>query len=193
MILVYHAYSKDPGVEGWIRRAHERYDAAEVPRDAERWISRAETEEDTLRALHARALRSDAPRTPVLYWHTKGITRPYSMPVADWRELLSYWCVDRWHDAVQMLYRADVVGANLAASPEWHFSGNFWWTTLGHLSKLGELRHGLPRFAAEAWVATGRPARLGSLFDSKVNHYEVRFTPDRYYGRAAARRIETTT
>jgi hypothetical protein len=82
------------------------------------------------------------PDTKYLYCHTKGIqwfgTRRENY-VIDWINLLIYWNIEKWSDAVLELERYDTYGCNFWKDninfPD-HYSGNFYWVTSDHLKKL---------------------------------------------------------
>ena len=101
-------------------------------------------------------------------------------------------CIDEYRECVKDLLECDAVGMNLYREPFPHFSGNFWWASGHHISKLKDpftnahvnpapQRPGVtPRHNAEAWVCStsGRfKTRLqvpGSMYSSsKFNQYKI--------------------
>ena len=97
--------------------------------------------------------------TPMKYFycHTKGIqwfgTRRENY-IIDWINLLIYWNVEKWRDAVLELERYDTYGCNFWKNnityPD-HYSGNFYWVTSNHLSKLNKTIE--PQYhAPEFWI-----------------------------------------
>ena len=67
------------------------------------------------------------PEDKILYIHTKGITKPDSKPVKDWRDLMEYFCIKKSIDCIKLLNFHMVVGCKFQGYPKPHFSGNFWW------------------------------------------------------------------
>ena len=92
-----------------------------------------------------------------LYIHTKGLRKDGDfISKWHWRKYLEYWVLDRQREARLLLDLGyDAVGVNVinpagGVTPEraytrvnprhnWHYSGNFWWSTAAHLSKLDQL------------------------------------------------------
>jgi hypothetical protein len=91
------------------------------------------------------------------YCHTKGIKwfgTPMEERVMDWINLLIYWNIERWRDAVKALDTHDTYGCNFWKNnidyPD-HYSGNFYWVTSNHLSKLNKTIE--PQYhAPEFWI-----------------------------------------
>ena len=88
--------------------------------------------------LHMRNSNEDV---KYLYCHTKGIRwfgTHVESRVVDWINLLIYWNIERWRDAVLELERYDTYGCNLYVKEKYpkHYSGNFYWVTKSHLNKL---------------------------------------------------------
>jgi hypothetical protein len=80
----------------------------------------------TLALLHAWARRQRFPR-PVLYLHTKGVSRPADRVRIAWRRLMQRHVVADWAANVCRLADVDLVGVNWIESPlRPHFSGNVW-------------------------------------------------------------------
>jgi hypothetical protein len=81
------------------------------------------------------------------------------------------------------LAHCDVVGVNLQHSPVTHFSGNFWWSHSDYIKKLDkfiEPSYNGPEFWITQQQKNGDYGLFYSLNNSRVNHYEERFTPDKY-------------
>ena len=137
-------------------------------------------ESGTLRLVHAFSTEHRA--TDVLYVHTKGASYDETFAVIeDWRELMSYFLVERAEQAQALLAEHDVVGCNLEDLPFRHFAGNFWWARGEHLALLAPPA-GDDRHASEWWVCSNPTARLVSMHDSGINHYHERYPRDRYAG-----------
>ena len=112
----------------------------------------------------------------VLFFHTKGITKPGDVNVQDWRHLMEYFLIDRWQEALLSLAGLDAVGVNYRSLepgiPD-HFSGNFWWSTVAHLRTLPPPANMTDKNTAESWVSSS--GNMGSLHESGVNHYRERY------------------
>jgi hypothetical protein len=93
--------------------------------------------------LHMR--NSTDMNTKYLYCHTKGIrwfgTQKENY-VVDWINLLIYWNIEKWRDAVLELERYDTYGCNFYKKDNFnpnHYSGNFFWVTSNHVKKLNNI------------------------------------------------------
>ena len=134
----------------------------------------------TLNALYDDASQDDF---YALYIHTKGVTRPINYgPVSDWTTYLTYFNVEKFQKALDLLETHDVVGVNLQDEPKLHFSGNFWWTKSSHLKTL-EREIGSGYTDPEFWICSrvGKASYV-SMFNTGVNHYHVPYSPDKYVG-----------
>ena len=91
--------------------------------------------------LHMRNANDDI-NTKYLYCHTKGIRwfgTHKENNVVDWINLLIYWNIERWGDAVLELERYDTYGCNFYKRDNFnpnHYSGNYFWVTFTHLKRL---------------------------------------------------------
>ena len=71
------------------------------------------------------------------YIHNKGSSYNIkNKPIDDWCDLNNYFTINKWNLNVKLLKYYDCVGVNYKFYPLRHYSGNFWWTTGNHLSKL---------------------------------------------------------
>lgn len=70
----------------------------------------------------------------LLYFHSKGITR--NSAANDWVEYLEYFNIINYEACLKKLDDYDVVGTEYLCKPHPHLSGNFWWATANHISKL---------------------------------------------------------
>ena len=104
-------------------------------------------------------------RHPVLYMHTKAVTRNEAN-FHTWRDYMVHWTVTRWKDMVKVLTDNDALGVsvNYRGGPKPHFAGNLWWSTSDHLKSLPsthEVEARLkPRFkyvAPEMWLLWNAP------------------------------------
>jgi hypothetical protein len=138
----------------------------------------------------------------ILYLHTKGVTKPNNRYILDWTELLTYFNIDRWNDALIELEKNDVVGVNLSGNPNdinehpstWgygkaplHFSGNFWWSKSSHIKRLINPYDFPPddnwvewRVLCEMWICSYQQGNFKSLWNSNINHYKELYPKDKY-------------
>ncbi|MEY4720266.1 MAG: hypothetical protein RL563_2884 [Pseudomonadota bacterium] len=119
----------------------------------------------------------------VLYLHTKGITQK-TPETTDWRELMEYFCIERWEDCLDKLQEHDTAGClymdqcYLGFHP--HYSGNFWWARSEYIKTLNHeyLTAGI-RNNREFWIGTGNGS-MYSFLNTGLNHYAVRFPRESY-------------
>ena len=75
------------------------------------------------------------------YIHLKGLTKPNSKPVQDWKDYLVYWIVERWETSISQLNAGyDTSSVNWSEDPWPHYSGNFWWATSDYIRRLEPLQ-----------------------------------------------------
>jgi len=116
---------------------------------------------------YAKELHDEGKNAHLLYLHTKGLRMDGDYIAKwHWRKYLEYWMLERQQDARLMLKLGyDTVGVNAINPPgglvpereytrvnpghNWHYSGNFWWSTAAHFSKHDHLA-----------LHTGRPIDL---------------------------------
>lgn len=79
-------------------------------------------------------LSTKFPNDRLLYFHSKGITRKGAAD--DWVAYLEFFVVLNYKKCLEKLSIYDVVGTEYLRNPVHHMSGNFWWTTAAHISKL---------------------------------------------------------
>ena len=133
----------------------------------------------TLTRLMAQA----EPDTAYLYMHTKGMTRPESLPVREWRHCLEHFLINQAHQYVDLLqsndtlgifrlqkkYRIDGVGMVTD-----HYSGNFWWARGDYLQRLAKQQPtiGGEYLAPEMYVlsASDPPPRVVNLFPKSASY-----------------------
>lgn len=128
----------------------------------------------TINRLYNDALSEDF---NVLYLHTKGVRHNCKNPcVTDWVTYLSYFNIYKHDICLEMLKEYDTVGVNLLEPL--HYSGNFWWSKSEHIRKLGECKH-VNYNSPEFWVTSVKGVHK-ELWNSGVNHYYDRYTPDKY-------------
>ncbi len=114
---------------------------------------------------------------PILYLHSKGVTKPGNPFVYDWTEMMTYYLIEEWRVCVQGLKEFDTVGVNLHSKPNVHYSGNMWWTTPRHLRKIGPIVS--KKYLDAEYYVTQKGKHL-CLWQSDVNHYHVRYPPELY-------------
>jgi hypothetical protein len=119
----------------------------------------------------------------VLFFHTKGITKPGDQKIQDWRHLMEYFTIERYQRALETLDLGfDVVGCNFLsreAPIANHFSGNFWWARLSHLRRLPQIGSNTDKNLSESWV-TSHGGTFGSLHESGIDHYLEAYPRSRY-------------
>lgn len=146
----------------------------------------SKSEIGTLAWLHYRT-RDVVPETPILYLHVKGASwlpgKPETACVDDWRQLMTHFCVTRWESALRALDAPGVraVGCNLStARGRPHFSGNFWWAKAGAVRALPIPEYSWDRMEGEFWIGGVGVEHMGSLHQSGVDHYFVRYPREMY-------------
>lgn len=127
--------------------------------------------------------------SPILYFHTKGLTRGgYNVDL--WRMFMEYYNIDRWKSAVSILsgewvtygvnLRSDT--KNLFGNDYHHYSGNFWWTKSSYVKTLSnDFLLGSNRWEGEFWIGTGeKPHLMYNQMESGLDHYDEEFTVKNY-------------
>jgi hypothetical protein len=118
--------------------------------------------------------------SPILYFHTKGLTRPgYNVEL--WRMYMEYYNIDRWRWAVSALNNGwDTYGVNLRQDTEelfgqkyLHYNGNFWWAKSSYIRTLNkDLLVGANRWEGEFWVGSkGNKDKMFNANESELDHY----------------------
>jgi hypothetical protein len=134
--------------------------------------------------------------TYTLFFHHKGVTNLHKQPIADWRNIMSYFTIERWRDCVEKLDEGhELVGSLWRTFPRPHFSGTFFWARSSYIKRLPALQRprdinynrqipGLNwdyRFEGEMWMAMADP-KYYSLYDTPtdVDHYNVEWPKNLY-------------
>lgn len=119
----------------------------------------------------------------VLYFHSKGSTK--SEPsVANWREVLNYYILERWRDHVMALESGfDVSAMSDQMSHSDIVSGNFFWADSKYVRTLLPPSEGRiyakkwlvdenvhERYAYEKWIRSNKP-KLNFIHNTLVDHY----------------------
>ena len=133
----------------------------------------------TINLIHSFSLFNQ--NVKLLYIHTKGSSIHFTDMINDWINLMTYVNIDRHETCLEYLKEYDCVGCNYDSIPEKHFSGNFWWSKTDYICKLDRIDQ-LIRHAAEFWLCgdNSRHPKVKSLHDSNINHYKVRYPPEKY-------------
>lgn len=133
-----------------------------------------------------------------LYLHQKGITaigKPTEQKMNDWRNLMDYWCIDKWKSCIEKLNEGfNIVGCNYATWPVKHFSGNQYWSTSEFIKTWPKLK--LPSsvsfapqidtvfnsYRHDAEFLYGRLPNIVpyTMFNSCVDHYRKDFPESLY-------------
>jgi len=117
----------------------------------------------------------------VLYIHSKGVKNrpPHEiLNVADWVSFMCHFLMDRYAQCLELLdTTCNAVGVNLRPEPEWHYSGNFWWSKASHVRTL--LAVPLTFHGPEFWV-TSKKCTYCCLMMSGKNHYNESY-PEHVY------------
>ncbi len=140
--------------------------------------------------LHMRnSIENENTNTKYLYCHTKGIKwfgSNIENRVIDWINLLIYWNIEKWRDAVILLEKYDTYGCNFYKKDHLypnHYSGNFYWVTSNHLNKL-EKTIGPQYHQPEFWIFnTNEPFNHFNAYSSGLQgggHYERTYPSNLY-------------
>ena len=112
----------------------------------------------------------------------------------DWRKLHEYFLFERPEGCVSSLLRGthETCGSELVDYPLRHFSGNFWWSTCGHIRKLVHPMDycfedtcrqpsGPVFLGPEMWIAS-QPIFALECHGKLVDHYDVLYPRSLYAG-----------
>lgn len=117
------------------------------------------------------------PDDKFLYIHTKGITVTDSTQqtfVENWRTLMEYFLLKKHVECIKLLDNHDTVGVNYRDSPEFHYSGNFWWTKGSYFLKL-PIEIGDKYLDPEMYITKANP-NYYNLHSSDIDHYYSLYT-----------------
>jgi hypothetical protein len=91
-----------------------------------------------------------------LYIHSKGVSRVDNKTnIMDWRNVMEYFLIYQYKKCVFELNEYDTVGINFI--PNFHYSGNFWWTTGKYYKTLPLKVPGDHYTAAEDYLIKSNP------------------------------------
>lgn len=120
------------------------------------------------------------PKDKILYIHTRGSSRPKSVPDFEWiekaRNYRLHQCINRFEDCLNFLEEYDTCGPELIHNPVTHYSHNFWWAKCSHINNLPEPKS-LPviyelRHNAEFWVCS-KKGKFKSIFNIYDDHLKA--------------------
>ena len=131
-------------------------------------------------------------KTPIGYVHTKGIINGKNNPcISDWRRYMGYFVIEKMINCIEAVsFSYDVVGVDWQTTPNFHFSGNFWWSNSDYIKSLPEInpptfqveRCPSNRHLAEFWIGCKNP-KVKCFHQSGINVYERhlhRYQPENY-------------
>ena len=144
----------------------------------------------------------------ILYMHQKGITyvgKENEEPVAQWRWLMDYWCIERWQDCVAALdHGYDTAGVNYVERHKGlgpHYSGTQSWvkasflrtcrplvlpSTIDYRAQIAKKMKGdVWRYDIEAWFGHSHAHAYCIYHSGLRDHYIVQHPPELYRGLAA--------
>jgi hypothetical protein len=119
----------------------------------------------------------------ILYLHTKGIfhyNTPINQCIADWKNMMMYFLVDKYTNCFDLLQNYDAIGCNYSLEPFKHFSGNFWWANSNYIKKLFFLPENCDRHEAEYWILSHDSVNSFDIHNSSINHYIENYPKDKY-------------
>lgn len=125
---------------------------------------------------------------PVLYLHSKGVTKVLDENVQSWVDYMEYFLIEKFELCFEKLKLYDTVGVNLQKDPLLHYSGNFWWSNSNYIKKLCSLDYSnllLPAFLnerlyCEFWLFDKVQPKACTLHQSDVNHYHSTYPREKY-------------
>lgn len=146
-------------------------------------------EMDTIKLLH-RVCKQQTNNKPILYLHSKGVSRPENANIQAWVDYMEYFVITKWKDCILKLNDYDTCGVNLQKDPGLHYSGNFWWANSTYINKLPlfdikhctvPLRYGDPmRAYCEFWLLDNNFSKPYTLHNSNLDLYSTTYSRDNY-------------
>ena len=116
----------------------------------------------------------------ILYLHTKGITCPNSELIIDWKNMMTYFLINKHTECFSLLKKYDAIGSNYSNLPHKHFSGNFWWATSNYINTLNKISISFVRHDAEWWILSRQNVNYFELHNSGINHYQQYYPKEKY-------------
>lgn len=154
-------------------------------------------ERPSLLHLHEKSSR-DIEEVYYWYLHTKGLRwfgTDRERNVLDWIDLLLYWNVHKWKEAVLQLGDGfDVYGCNQTFIPVNHYSGNFWWAKSSYIKTLPNTI-GSEYNDPEFWIMKSQP-KWYCVFRSGLEgmgHYFNRYPSTLYVTKTSLKKLDTLT
>jgi hypothetical protein len=140
-------------------------------------VHRGKLDEYEIPALRAAWEWARANVGAVLYWHTKGVSKPGDRNKLLWRRLMGAELIAKWKENLKLLAEFDAVGVDWQDSPQHpHFSGNFWLARSDWIAGLCDplwfkqsragtmlINHPWERMSAEMWLGTRQYHHIKSL------------------------------
>lgn len=123
-----------------------------------------------------------------LYIHSKGIGHGDKQNILDWINQLLYFNIERHTDCLKLLETVDTCGVDLQTVYDdgWgagpinpHYCGNFWWANSYHIKELPDTIPG-SYIAPEMWIGRKVNAKMGCLWHSRTNHYNLCYPKELY-------------
>lgn len=120
-------------------------------------------------------------KIPVGYVHTKGIINGRQNPcISDWRKYMGYFVIEKMKNCIESVsFLFDVAGVDWKNCPNFHFSGNFWWSNTDYIKSLPKINP--PRFnvkncpshrhLSEFWIGYNNP-KVKCFHQSNINIFE---------------------
>lgn len=142
-------------------------------------------ERATLLSMYSDCVNMGGDDYPILYLHTKGLTRG-GYNVVTWRYFMEHFNITKWSNAVSQLSKGkDAYGVNLRddtieyfGNRYLHYSGNIWWSKSSYIRTLDPsfISVGDNRWHAEFWLGQrGSFETFYNALDSEVDHYHQPF------------------
>jgi SAM-dependent methyltransferase len=123
------------------------------------------------------------------YWylHTKGLRHfdtEREKNILCWIDILLYFNVTKWRDAVLKLktydtYSCLLLNAESGGCFPTHYSGNFWWTTSKYIVTL-PYKINPDYIAPETYILTGNPKIFNAYSHKYLSNYFVDLKPEEY-------------
>jgi hypothetical protein len=123
--------------------------------------------------LHHMRKRAENETCKYWYLHTKGLRHfgtPREKSVINWIDIMLYWNVTKWRDAVQKLDSYDTYGCmrNELSKGSCHYSGNFWWAKSNYIATLPEkIRKNYCE--PEDWIGLNLKVKAFSAWNHRFN------------------------
>jgi SAM-dependent methyltransferase len=132
-------------------------------------------------------MRAQAEYETCNYWYlqTKGLRHfdtPREKSILCWIDILLYWNVVKWRDAVKKLKTYDTYSCLYQRANDFfkhHYSGNFWWATSKQVVKLPKTM-GTEYIAAETYILSNNPKFFNAYSHKFISNYFINIPPSAY-------------